>query len=1548
MMVVARILGRVLAPVRYVTNLGRLPLLHRIVILTGLAVAASSLFWYFLDPNFALIFLAVVLGVGLAWWCIRRLAQRRSRQQAEAFDQDLAQGEAVDELQGQWKRAVEELKATAVDRYTMGFYMLIGEPQSGKSTTLRRSGLNFPIGMEAVSGVGGTRNCDWWFTDEAVILDTAGRLTFQEEGSTDRQEFDEFLKLLRQYRKRCPINGVIVTIPCTSLLSDGADQREHKASVIREALVEIQRGLEIQFPVYVLITKADQILGFSDFFARLKGIQQTQLFGWSRPKGRFREPFQAEEIRPAFAQIYERLERWRLFLLSNPDAAGNQEERDRLFAFPEEFAALRAPVEGYLNTIFPESRLVDPLFFRGMYLTSGLQKGVPVAQACSSMLGTKGRDGEGLDLRELFESERAFFIRDFYRKKVFQERGLLSPTTSRIKRVRLFERLGYGIAGAAALIGVAKLSFDLYQIRDEVKEPKAALKAAHTLMRETPGNAGETQTKALDLLADLALIPENRAPDDLAGLLQRIDEGESMSPVGLFSTVSSGERDNLRDQLAALFRWIYVNRVLGPEAESLVQLFVHARESDPAGHEGFASAKEFRSFRDGFATLLQALGSDQKETPTSLQHLLAYYSDHGANPTVRANAEPIDRAYRALVEIESRGWLQLEENEESTLRGTGIYEPLRRFGNQRQFIPQSTSRIGGHWHTLLNPQQGQWLTALDERFFPSRDVESVEERNTAHCYRWFRVYKLYRNLKDLEHDLVGKLDTFGVPSVLSEVHDWSATWAGVFADYEADYEELKGLTQDGAVQPVSWSDALHHVQNLFQQDRERFFSLVNPLDKGTGFNYFPNWKDWSESSVPGEFSRDFETIFNPQGNLGDVILGPGISPPEKEGGLAEGLAEGAKGLVDKTLPEGQGVRVNAAYQTLFAELRSIQDMVHTLRSMQGIETLAALKDTSLKNLTSDEFPNDPGKFLSELEADLVNRSEQSIESRGLEESSSVRRFLARGIKTELIRIFQSTYPDVVALRATAASFLDTAILHPLDSDSEIPIEFMPDIPHRLVWRYLEPMVAWATDRKLEAFDGAGPALSKAWQKAIGEYLAAWNDYWGREYHLVLEKALPKSTDSWDRFYQEYRSLMKFNVNMSGLLARYAVEGCKGLLLKDPDIADGKISMQQVLNQWRVRQSLWRGAQEWLAAPQPSGLEMQENLKTELARFLRAIADLNELHDDRPSAVLNDEDDLVAALTVVEAQRDQLPTESQEDSIPTLENLLKLSESVRRVLSEETSRRLNDDYEKLRTTHLTSVEFPFRAPITNPNPEAKEEPLKGLDLKLRYIDKLVKDYDSFLGLRLPNERDDAEGDRQKPRPDHEYLRRQGVPDNVLIFLEQCADLISFLYGAQLQDLNRSKVSFEVRMHDVINDQAFKKKNLYLVLDLSGAKEEAVPESDDNPKLIDWNYNKDDSVSLSFPSKDQADYGILNNSAKGGPFALLRFLAEEAEPISDFNSPNGVNYIDSPSDANPLTSEVMRQFTVQQNGKDLCSIGLIFIFQERIFPRELPNLDNAIWE
>jgi type VI secretion system protein ImpL len=156
--------------------------------------------------------------------------------------------------------------------YELPWYIVIGAPGAGKTTTIVNSGLEFPLaaelGPKALRGAGGTRNCDWWFTSDAVLIDTAGRYTTQDSyREADRAAWLGFLRLLQRHRPRQPINGVILALSATDLLQPDADKRRVLAREMRERIEELHRELGIRFPIYVMVTKCDLLAGFAEFFA---------------------------------------------------------------------------------------------------------------------------------------------------------------------------------------------------------------------------------------------------------------------------------------------------------------------------------------------------------------------------------------------------------------------------------------------------------------------------------------------------------------------------------------------------------------------------------------------------------------------------------------------------------------------------------------------------------------------------------------------------------------------------------------------------------------------------------------------------------------------------------------------------------------------------------------------------------------------------------------------------------------------------------------------------------------------------------------------------------------------------------------------------------------------------------------------------------------------------------------------------------------------------------------------------------------------------------
>ncbi len=413
--------------------------------------------------------LFALLFVGLAWIGVHYGLKAWRKRKNKAFDEAVAAKEGIEDRKREWAGWNEELDKQGIDRYELPFYLLVGEPQSGKSVLLHNSDLHFPFGQTRLSGIGGTRGCDWWFTEEAVILDLAGRLFTHEGGAADRLEWEAFLDLLSEFRPLCPANGVMLVIPCDGLLAETPDQCSAKANKIQAALLTLTGKLQAQLPVYLVLTKGDKVFGFAESVHRLDVERRHEMFGWSRPSEKIEAPFDMAEVRAGFDGMVVRAELLRAQMLSTARLPEALPEIDRMYAFPEELAGVWSNLEVYLRRIFTESGLVDRLYFRGVYLTSGLQTGVPVAKVCNELFGRAG-EADARNLEALFSKQRAYFIKDLVRKRVFAERGLVRPTKGRVLKARRSAVIGYGASAALVLLSI--LFSIVYLARDRKGTPR--------------------------------------------------------------------------------------------------------------------------------------------------------------------------------------------------------------------------------------------------------------------------------------------------------------------------------------------------------------------------------------------------------------------------------------------------------------------------------------------------------------------------------------------------------------------------------------------------------------------------------------------------------------------------------------------------------------------------------------------------------------------------------------------------------------------------------------------------------------------------------------------------------------------------------------------------------------------------------------------------------------------------------------------------------------------------------------------------------------------
>jgi type VI secretion system protein ImpL len=345
--------------------------------------------------------------------------------------------------------------------YERPWYVIIGPPGAGKTTALLNAGLEFPLagtmGQGAIAGVGGTRLCEWWFTDQAVLIDTAGRFTTQDsDAAVDRAGWDAFLELLKRTRPRQPLNGVIIAIALSDIALGSAAERSANARAIRQRIDELESRFELHMPVYAVFTKADLLAGFMEFFDDLDSERRGQVWGTTFPQGAT-----AREIMGGFSTAFRQLtERLGVRLLDRLQAEPNAERRALLAGFPTQVASLEAPLTEFLAEAFGEVPSRQAPMLRGVYLTSATQEGTPIDRLTGAIARAFGLDPQRA-ARQRPQDGRSYFLGHLLRDVVFNEAMLVTDGEGRRRRGMMVTAAGLaiGVLLAASAAGALWLTY---------------------------------------------------------------------------------------------------------------------------------------------------------------------------------------------------------------------------------------------------------------------------------------------------------------------------------------------------------------------------------------------------------------------------------------------------------------------------------------------------------------------------------------------------------------------------------------------------------------------------------------------------------------------------------------------------------------------------------------------------------------------------------------------------------------------------------------------------------------------------------------------------------------------------------------------------------------------------------------------------------------------------------------------------------------------------------------------------------------------------------
>ena len=405
----------------------------------------------------AIIFVVfLIVGALIVWRIVARIRAARAIEKAMTDSvEDDSDAPVLKQKMEDALATLRDSKSGGAALYDLPWYLIIGPPGAGKTTALVNSGLRFPLtgpgGPQAIKGVGGTRYCDWWFTEQALLIDTAGRYTTQDsDAKVDRKSWLSFLELLRRTRPRQPINGVLVAISIADLLTLSAQEISAHADAIRRRLGELHEQLRVSFPVYVIFTKMDLVQGFTAYFADLDEAGRNVVWGatfQAASKTANTVSQTPEEFDLLVKRIFEKMpER----LQEEPDPRA----RVTLFGLPAQLTAIRKPVIEFLNRVFEPTRYQTTAALRGFYFTSGVQEGTPLDAVIGALQRSYGVDSYGAAAHS--GVGKSFFLHDLLTKVVFGEAGWVSVNMAAVRRSLIlrtasFVTLGLLTAGVLAL-----------------------------------------------------------------------------------------------------------------------------------------------------------------------------------------------------------------------------------------------------------------------------------------------------------------------------------------------------------------------------------------------------------------------------------------------------------------------------------------------------------------------------------------------------------------------------------------------------------------------------------------------------------------------------------------------------------------------------------------------------------------------------------------------------------------------------------------------------------------------------------------------------------------------------------------------------------------------------------------------------------------------------------------------------------------------------------------------------------------------------------------